>query len=170
AHELAPSGVTFAALGEKPEGVYYRPKEYLLREGSFATPTGKIEIYSEAFAQAGFDPLPTYREPDKSPQGPRWSELGGAYPLVLSTGTRDYFFNGSMLHNIDSLKKWSPFPRADLGSKTALRYGISDGDEVIVETDRGQVRMRARVDGRTMEGVVLVPHGWPGEANCNLLT
>jgi predicted molibdopterin-dependent oxidoreductase YjgC len=30
--------------------------------------------------------------------------------------------------------------------------------------------MKARVDERVAEGVVLVPHGWTGEANANLLT
>ena len=170
AYEVGPSGVDFQTLLEKPEGLYYHPKEYVLNERSFATPTGKIEIYSEAFAQVGFDPLPTYREPDKSPQGPRWAELGEKYPLILSTGTRDFFFNGSMLHNIKSLQKWSPFPKAEIGPNTAAEYGISHEDEVIVETDRGQVKMKAHVHERIVEGVVLVPHGWPGDANCNLLT
>ena len=50
------------------------------------------------------------------------------------------------------------------------RYGIGTGDEIFVETNRGRVRMKARVDGRVAEGVVLVPHGWSGEANANLLT
>ena len=30
--------------------------------------------------------------------------------------------------------------------------------------------MKVRVDDRAAEGVVFVPHGWPGEANANLLT
>jgi hypothetical protein len=30
--------------------------------------------------------------------------------------------------------------------------------------------MKARVDDRVVEGVVLVPHGWGGQANANLLT
>ena len=30
--------------------------------------------------------------------------------------------------------------------------------------------MKACVDKRVAEGVVLVPHGWGGEANANLLT
>ena len=30
--------------------------------------------------------------------------------------------------------------------------------------------MTARVNERVAEGVVLVPHGWSGEANANLLT
>jgi predicted molibdopterin-dependent oxidoreductase YjgC len=30
--------------------------------------------------------------------------------------------------------------------------------------------MKATISDRVAEGVVLVPHGWPGEANANLLT
>jgi len=63
-----------------------------------------------------------------------------------------------------------PYPRAELGPETAAKYGVAHGDDVIIETDRGWVKMKAHVDERIMEGVVLVPHGWPGEANCNRLT
>jgi anaerobic selenocysteine-containing dehydrogenase len=170
AHELAPSGLSFETLLEKSEGAYYQPIAYGLTDRSFTTPTGKIEIYSEAFAKVGWDPLPTYREPEQSPQGSRWAELGEKYPLVLATGTRNPYFNGSMLHNIKSLQMWSPVPEAEIGPQTAAVYGIVRGDNVIVETDRGRVKMKAGVSKRVMEGVVLVPHGWSGEANCNLLT
>ena len=170
AHELEPSGVSFEMLTTRPEGLHYQEKVYGSRKGSFATPTGKIEIYSEAFREAGFDPLPTYQEPDKSPQGPRWAELGSRYPLILSTGARNVFFTNSMLHNIDSLRRRSPFPVAEMGPKTAAEYGIGHENDIIIETDRGRVTMKAGVDDRVMEGVVLVPHGWAGEANCNLLT
>jgi anaerobic selenocysteine-containing dehydrogenase len=40
----------------------------------------------------------------------------------------------------------------------------------VVETNRGRVKMKARVDKRVAEGIVLVPHGWGGDANANLLT
>ncbi len=59
---------------------------------------------------------------------------------------------------------------AEIGLMTAAFYGIRHHDEVIIETERGWVRMKADVNERVMEGVVLVPHGWPGEANCNRLT
>ncbi len=170
AHELEPSGISLKKLRNNPDGLFYQTKTYGLKEGAFATPTGKIEIYCEAFEDAGFDPLPTYREPEKSPQGPRWAELGTRYPLVLSTGIRNTFFTGSMLRNVKSLQIRAPVPQAEVGPATAAEYGICHGDDVIVETDRGRVTMKASVDGRIMEGVVLVPHGWPGEANCNLLT
>jgi formate dehydrogenase (coenzyme F420) alpha subunit len=170
AFEIEPSGLDFNTLRGKPEGAYYQEKEYSVRPGTFATPSGKIEIYGEAFEKAGADPLPTYREPDKSPQGSRWTELGSRYPLILSTGTRDPYFNGSMLHNVKSLQRQSISPNAEMGPKTAGQYGIKDGEDVVVETDRGWVRMKAGVSERIMEGVVLVPHGWPRDANCNLLT
>jgi anaerobic selenocysteine-containing dehydrogenase len=170
AFELEPNRVDFNTLRENPEGAYYQQKEYSINKDTFTTPTGKIEIYSEAFEKAGFDPMPTYREPDKSPQGPRWADLGSKYPLILSTGTRDFYFNGSMLHDIKSLQLRSPFPKAEIGPKTAAEYGVRHGDDIIIETDRGRAKMKAHVDKRIMEGVVLVPHGWSGEANCNLLT
>lgn len=39
-----------------------------------------------------------------------------------------------------------------------------------MQTDRGQARMYAQVDDRIADGVIMVPHGWHGEGNCNLLT
>ena len=57
-----------------------------------------------------------------------------------------------------------------MGPQTASRYGIGEGDEILIETNRGVVFMKARLNERVAEGVVLVPHGWPREANANLLT
>lgn len=170
AHEIEPSGVDYETLCKNRGGVYYGEKSYQIDDWSFFTPSGKIEIYSEAFKNVGFNPLPTYLEPSKSPQGPLWNELGKTYPLVLSTGTRTLHYNGSQLHNIGALQLKEPHPLADIGPQTAAEYGVAHGDDVIIETDRGWVKMKANVDERTMEGVVLVPHGWPGEANCNRLT
>jgi formate dehydrogenase (coenzyme F420) alpha subunit len=170
AQELSKCELNYQALIDKPEGGFYQQKTYELKEGSFATPSGKIEIFSEAFERVGFDPLPTYKEPDKSPQGPRWKDLGRKYPLILSAGTRFIHSNNSTMHNVESLQKRDPFPRAEIGPETARKYGITDMDDVIIESDRGWVKMKASVSEWTMEGSVFVPHGWPGEANCNRLT
>jgi len=170
AHELEPCSISFEHLKANPGGDFYQEKSYELTERSFATPTRKIEIYSEAFAKVGFNPLPDYLEPEKSPQGTRWEELGGKYPLVLSTGTRYIHYNGSQMHNVASMRKLDPHPRAEMGPETAAKYGLAHHDDVIIETDRGWVKMKAEVSDRTMEGVVLVPHGWPKDANCNRLT
>ena len=121
-------------------------------------------------ADAGFDPLPTYLEPQKSPQGKRWQELGEKYPLILSAGQRDLFYTASQMHQVGWLRKHRPFAVAAMASRTAAKYNITDGQEVYVVTDRGQSRMHAKVDDRIAEGVIMVPHGWHGEGNCNLLT
>lgn len=75
-----------------------------------------------------------------------------------------------MLHNVETIKRKSPHPKAEIGPKTAQQFGVAHMDDVIVENDIGWVKMKAYVDERVMEGVVLVPHGWSGDANCNNLT
>jgi anaerobic selenocysteine-containing dehydrogenase len=124
----------------------------------FSTPSKKIEIYSETFEKAGFDPLPTYREPDQSPLDK--TNLYQKYPLVLTTGARILYFTHTQHRNIRGLKERSPEPFAEIHKKTGEKYGIQNGDSIIVESNRGQM----------MEGVVSIPHGWPGDANVNLLT
>jgi anaerobic selenocysteine-containing dehydrogenase len=170
AYELEPTGLTFEELLiKKPEGAYYQQKQYGMKEGmAFSTPTKKIEIYSDALAHLGFDPLPTYLEPQRSPVSS--PELLEKYPLILSTGSRNLYYTHGQLRRVKSLQAKNPEPRAEIGPKTASLYGIKESDEIIIETNRGTVRMKAHVDERVAEGVVFVPHGWPGEANANLLT
>lgn len=171
ADELSSCEIDFTYLNqEKPEGDFYREMSYRIPPGTFKTPTGKIEIYSQALADVGFDPLPTYREPEKSPQGSLWGVLGDRFPLILSTGQRDIHYTNSQMHHLRSMQELSPYPRAEMGSETAAAFGVRHEGEIYLETDRGRARMRAWVDGRVAEGVVLVPHGWGGEANCNLMT
>jgi anaerobic selenocysteine-containing dehydrogenase len=167
---MAPSGLSFDyLLNEKPEGDYYAEKMYSNPEGFFRTPSKKIEIYSDALAQAGFDPLPSYLEPERGPVRGHKAFLE-KYPLILSTGNRNLYFTHSQQHQVAAFRKLFPDPLAEIGPETAQKYGIQDSDSVMVETNRGQVKMKARVDKRVAEGIVLIPHGWGGDANANLLT
>ena len=68
-HQLGPSGVSLEALREQPGGVrvplqtryrkYAEQKDGVPR--GFATPTRKIELYSETLLEHGYPPLPDYR-------------------------------------------------------------------------------------------------------------
>lgn len=170
AFELAPSGLSFDyLLNEKPEGDYYQQKQYGIPSGQFSTPSRKIEIFSEALEKVGFDPLPIYLEPERAP-GRGSKEFQKKYPLILSTGSRNLYYTHSQHRGVAALREMSPEPHFEIGSVTAQKYGVRNGDDVVVETNRGEVKMKARVDERVAEGVVLVPHGWTGEANANLLT
>jgi anaerobic selenocysteine-containing dehydrogenase len=167
---IAPSGLSFDhLLNEKPQGNYYAEKKYANPDGFFRTPSKKIEIYSDALEQVGFDPLPTYLEPERGPVRGEKSFLE-KYPLILSVGNRNLYYTHSQHHQVEALRKLSPDPLAEVGPETAEIYGLEDGDPVVIETNRGRVKMTALVDKRVAEGIVLVPHGWGGEANANLLT
>jgi anaerobic selenocysteine-containing dehydrogenase len=147
------------------------PKKYGMdayQVKGFSTPSKKIEIYSETFKKAGFDPLPTYREPDQSPLDK--TNLSQKYPLILTTGARILYYTHAQHRNIKGLKERSPEPFAEVHQKTAEKFGIQNGDSIIVESNRGQIKVKARVTEEMVEGVVSIPHGWSGEANVNLLT
>ena len=167
---LEPTGLSFDhLLKKKPQGDFYGEKDYAFRENLFCTPSGKIEIYSDALKNVGFDPLPSYIEPERGPVRGDKAFLE-KFPLILSVGNRNLYYTHSQHRQVRALKKICPEPVTELGPETAGRFGIADGDRVVVETNRGRVKMKARVDARVVEGVVLVPHGWGGEANGNLLT
>ncbi|MBW2368186.1 MAG: molybdopterin-dependent oxidoreductase [Deltaproteobacteria bacterium] len=168
--ELAPSGLSFEyLLNEKPEGDFYQEKTYEIHSGLFRTPSKKIEIYSGALEHVGFDPLPTYTEPANSPLSADKDFLN-EYPLILNTGHRNYYYSHSQQRNVETLRNNAPEPETEIGLETAKNYNIKTGDKIIIKTNRGQVKMKARVDERVAEGVVFVPHGWPGDENVNLLT
>jgi anaerobic selenocysteine-containing dehydrogenase len=170
AFELAPSGLSFDyLLHEKPEGDFYARKRYEITDKLLRAPSGRIEVYSEALADVGFDPLPTFLEPERSPGRGERAFLE-KYPLILSTGHRNLYYTHSQQRKVERLRKLSPEPFAEIGPETARRFGIANGDRVVVETNRGRVEMKARVEERLAEGVVLVPHGWGEHANANLLT
>lgn len=170
--ELRSTGLSYRELKEeKRSGAYYGEKRYGMEgfeKRGFSTPSGKIEIYSETFERAGFDPLPTYREPDQSPMSD--SELYKRFPLILTTGARILYYTHGQHRNIKGLTRKNPDPFAEIHPKTAGRYGIQDGDWIFVESNRGQIRVKALLTEAIQEEVVSVPHGWPGNANVNLLT
>ena len=170
--ELKPSGLSYKELKEeKVAGAYYMEKKYGM-EGyetkGFSTPSKTIEIYSEAFEKQGFDPLPTYREPDQSPLGD--PKLFKKYPLILTTGARNVYYTHTQHRNIQGLREKNPEPYAEINPKTAKPYGIRNGDPITVESNRGEIHVKALLTEDMMEGVVSIPHGWPREANVNLLT
>ena len=168
--ELEPSGLSFEyLLNEKPEGGFYQNKVYEMNNNLFPTPSRKIEIYSDALEHVGFDPLPTYQEPLRSPMSAELAFLE-EYPLILSTGNRNYYYTHSQHRNVKALRDQAPEPEMEIGVETAKKYDLKTGDMSIIKTNRGQVKMKARVDDRIAEGVIFVPHGWPEEANANLLT
>lgn len=150
---LKPAGMTyddFKGIGLLKGKWEYRSYE----KKGFSTPSGKIEIYSEQLKGWGYEPLPC---PLAIPGSP--GESLKEYPLIF-TSAKDPFFFHSAYRNIPSLRKLSPDPVLLLHPHTASQSGIEDGDWVAVETERGSIRQKAKLDSEIDPRVIIVSFGW----------
>jgi anaerobic selenocysteine-containing dehydrogenase len=175
---LQPASLTLEEL--RGMGIYCAETQYKkYEEEGFQTPSGKVKLFSDQLQEMGIDPLPTFCEPPQTPFGS--PELTGEYPLVLTNYKNPFFFQASH-RNIPSLRKLSPEPIAELNPETGTKLGLSQGDLVYIETPRGRIRQRLRMNADLDPRVVVVAHGWwfpergPSdlygwrEANLNILT
>lgn len=164
-YALKPTGLTVRKLMEHPQGLPFGTIRYdQYKEKGFATPSGKVEIYSDTLKSLGHDPLPTHRE---SPF--HQAEWMKDFPLFLTTGARTLEYLHSQMRHISKLHRRRPEPFAEIHPETANPYGISEGDQIEVETMVGSLTIKACVTEDIIPGVVNLPHGWV-EANVNLLT
>jgi len=167
---LEPEGLTVKRVeAENPSArlkSMMHPGVYEYKGRGFRTPSGKVELRSELLESYGYDPLPYYQEPAESPIST--PELAKEYPLVLITGTRDLEFWHTQHHRLPKLHRRNPEPRAEIHPDTARKYGIGDGDMMIVENRIGNIEIKARVTEDLLPDMVSVPHAWP-EACENML-
>jgi anaerobic selenocysteine-containing dehydrogenase len=124
----------------------------------FLTPTGRVELWSTAFANNGEDPLPYYSEPAFSPYGS--PELFEKYPFILTTGARAYAFFHSEHRQIPVLRELNPDALIEINPKDALRLGVADGQWVEIENSYGKARFKAKLSPIVKPGVVMAQHGW----------
>lgn len=136
-------------------------------EPGFSTPTGKVELVSEVLVKHGFEGLPIYEEPVYSPVST--PDIAEKYPLVLNTGSRVPFYTHSKLRDLPWLNQFMPEPVVRIHPQTARERGISDGDQVRVFNQFGEVVMRAEITNMVLPGVTDIFHGWH-RADINLLT
>jgi anaerobic selenocysteine-containing dehydrogenase len=168
--------ITFRELCQRKKNWLYSPpikyKKYeevdpdTGKPKGFATPTGKVELYSTILEKLGYDPLPHYEEPPESPVST--PELAREYPLILITGARFRYMFHSEYRQLASIRKITPNPIVEIHPDMARELGISDGDWVYVETPRGRVRQKAKLTRGIHPKVVSAQHGWwypeePGE-------
>ncbi|MCL4297847.1 MAG: molybdopterin-dependent oxidoreductase [Anaerolineae bacterium] len=164
-YQLHLSGVSLDALRENPSGVrvslqtHYR-KFAAQKDGipqGFATPTRKVELYSETFLKHGYSPLPEYEEPLMSPSSR--PDLVERFPLIL-TCAKHTLFCESQHRALPSLRRRALEPEVELHPAAAAERGIGPGDWVHIETPEGSVRARARIDDTLEPNVVCGQHGW----------
>ncbi|MDO5117719.1 MAG: molybdopterin-dependent oxidoreductase [Eggerthellaceae bacterium] len=157
--------ITFEDLQE--EAWHYNPFEYkkyekgLLRpdgDVGFNTPTGLIELCSSLYEDWGEDPLPYFKENALTHYSR--PELAEEYPIILTTGSRETTSFHSEHRQIPSLRKIMPWPLVQIHPETAAKYGIADGDWVLIENPLGKAIEKAQVIEIVKPGVIHAQHGW----------
>lgn len=164
-YQLAPLGITVEDLRSHPNGMrfpqpFHHEKYADKRDdgtiAGFATPTRRVEIYSELMLNHGYAPLANHVEPAESPLGLTSTER---FPLVLTTAKSGWFVHSSHRH-VASLRKKSPDPAMEISKGLAARRGLENGDWAVITTPSGQVRLRVRLNEALDDRVVLAEFGW----------
>src|SRR5262249_3526359 len=97
---------------------------------------------------AGLDPLPgRFRDTED-----------GADTLVLISAASHHFVSSSLASQPGLLKN-AGTPFVEIHPADAARRGVRSGDDVILENERGSVRLRAVVTEAVRPGVVASPKG-----------
>jgi anaerobic selenocysteine-containing dehydrogenase len=166
-------------------GLWGEPRAELDAHGTprgFATPSRKVELFSQTFLEHGYAPLPEFTEPPSSPAAR--PDLAARFPLIL-TSAKSALFCQTQHHALPSLRKRAPHPEVELHPTAAQARGIANGDWVSIKTPAGSVRARARLNNHLAPQVAVGTHGWwqacaeigapgydpfrPMDANFNLL-
>jgi anaerobic selenocysteine-containing dehydrogenase len=159
-HQLAPSGLNLEGLRAEPRGIRvplatryakYTELDAAGHASGFATPSRKVEFWSETLQSKGYAPLPEFVPPPE-PTADR-------YPLVL-TCAKPALFCQTQHRALPSLRRRALQPEVMLHPQTAARRGIAEGDWVSVETEAGAMRARARLNADIDPRVVVGEHGW----------
>lgn len=166
AYLLEPSGITLDQLEQNPAGILYDEISQKYKEEGFHTPSGKVEIFSPTMEECGYDPLPTFTQSENPTSQPY---PANEYPFILTSGPRTAAFTHSQHRHVARLRRLVPEPLAEINSDSAQKLGIKDGDQVIIASLKGSIKLQAKLSGDIHPTVVSIQHGW-NEANANILT
>ncbi len=166
-------GVTLDLLKEKgwARAAVDSPRRKGINSGKWSTPSGKIEIYSEAMAQRGLDPLPAHLP---ETEGLANSESTSRFPLQVLSAATHYFIGASFQH-VPRLQEMLSRPTIEISPEDARERGIETGDWCRLYNDRGETFGFAHVVDGLLPGVIGAPKQLQGSrmkngVNVNALT
>jgi formate dehydrogenase major subunit len=92
------------------------------------------------------------------------------YPLILITGRQlEHWHTGSMTRRSAVLDALEPEAYVEINPQDAYRLNLDDGADVNLQSRRGRVDVKARINGATPAGSVFMPFCYY-EAAANILT
>jgi anaerobic selenocysteine-containing dehydrogenase len=148
---LEPGGMTWQEAvdtGRMPKAGY-EEKKY--EKTGFATPSGKVELFSSVLEDLGFDPLPYYREA---------AVPSDEFPLSMFIGLPDDEYYRTGHRHIPELRQRAQDPALFVSADDARAMNLEDGDWARVTTSTGAMLGRVFVRSSMPKGLVRVPHGW----------
>lgn len=132
----------------------------------FATPSGRLEFYSDRLAGQGLPAMPDWVEEAAEAEGER------RWPLRLLTAP-GYYQSHTAFSAVASLRRKQGPPECVLHPDDAAARQLRDGESVQLVNQRGLVTLRLRVSDETPPGVVFVPGQRPageaGQSTINML-
>jgi assimilatory nitrate reductase catalytic subunit len=151
------SGLSYAKL-EAAGGIFWpcpsaeHPGTPRLFADGFPTPNGRARFHAVSHAYAD-------EQPDDD------------YPLFLTTGrVLAQYQSGSQTRRVARLVEMAPEPQAEIHPDTARRFGVANGNTIVLETRRGTATFSARVTPDIRQDTVFVPFHWGDEKSANRLT
>ncbi len=153
------AGATGTAAGVDPVALRTAGPVKLAPAGQrFATPSGKLEFYSDALAAQGLPAMPDWvADPVGEAEDRRW-------PLRLLTAP-GYYQSHTAFSGVAALRRRQGPPACVLHPDEARARGLRDGDAIDLANDRGSVTFVLRVSDEAPPGVAFVPGQRPaGEA------
>ena len=165
AYRLGPSGLSVDELRANPGGVRVavetRYRKFAEQENGvvrgFATPSRRIELFSETLLDHGYPPVPVFEEPLVSPRSR--PDLASRYPLIL-TSSKHALYCESQHRALPSLRRRAMDPEVEIHPEAAAKRGIRAGDWVRIETPQGSIRARAVLNEGLKPDVICGQHGW----------
>ncbi|MCX8021453.1 MAG: molybdopterin-dependent oxidoreductase [Syntrophorhabdaceae bacterium] len=159
-----PSNIRIEEIKKHPGGLilggFPRTPYEKYKKTGFSTPTGKMEFASVILREAGYDPLPVYREPKYSPIST--PHIAAMYPLILTTGARLPMYMHSRMYRVPWTRGLRPDPMVDINPKDGEERGIKQNERVVLSTPRGSIMVKANLTEYVPPGVVNMYHGFPG--------
>jgi len=126
-------------------------------------------LYSDPLKAQGLDPVAHFEPPSESRHG----RQANAFPLELLARKSDNFLN-STFSNLPAIQEMEEAGLLEMNASDAHGRRIVDGDRVRVFNQRGDIVLKARVDGAVQPGVVCARLHWaklsPQGRNINVLT
>ncbi|MBK9316563.1 MAG: molybdopterin oxidoreductase family protein [Acidobacteria bacterium] len=106
-----------------------------------------------------------------APYTPPTEDVDDEYPVILTTGrVVSQFLSGTQTRRIGPLVNQYPEPLVEMHPQLAERLGISDGEQVTIESRRGAITLPAHVVTTIRPDTVFIPYHWPGNRSANQLT